>query len=452
MLRYISFTSPQIIGMLVFLAAMIGFIVWAAGFRTKTRNIIKNRNTFFIISGILIAICLVSLMVRGINWGLDFRGGTVLEIGVATNVEISQIRSAIDEFAAKNNLQTQLNDPRIQMEQTQHEGVVTIEKDVPESTESDVNDEGSFPSYDEAGETVSAPRRTEEFKSITYKKCMIQTRELTSEQTNELIAFLKTKIGDFQILKQETVGPTIGQELQKKALLALLIALGAQLIYITFRFGSQIRFGLAADIALIHDLIIMVGIYSLFGKPVDSSFLAALLTIIGYSVMDSVVVFDRIRENLDLMKGNSYEETVNISLNNVITRTAMTSATTVITLFALYYFGGSTLNNFAFALLVGVIAGTYSSLFVASPVLIVFDEFAKSQEKKRVETRRTKLQQEAETKASKKSVQALQENTKKIDREHKIIPENYPTPGEMSKEEVSSQPTRRAKGDRKRRR
>ncbi|MCD4784932.1 MAG: protein translocase subunit SecF [Candidatus Eremiobacteraeota bacterium] len=448
MLKYMNFTPLQIIGMLVFLACMVGFIIWATGFRKKQRDIIGYRNYFFIFSGILFVICIGALIFRGINWGLDFKGGTVIEMGIDPEIGISQVRDAIQEFGVKNNIQKKLENPKVQMEQILQERTIIPESKGPESIE-----DSSTP---ESAEKVESTPETP-LKSGKYKTCIIQTKHLNTNESQDMIDFIGTKIGQIEVLKQETVGPIIGKELQKKALLALFIALGLQLIYITFRFGTKIRFGLAADIALIHDIIIMIGIYSLLGKSVDSSFLAALLTIIGYSVMDSVVVFDRVRENLDLMKGSTYKETINISLNQTLTRTALTSVTTIITLFALYYFGGATLHNFAIALLIGVVAGTYSSLFVASPLLLLFDNMAKSNEKKRVETRRKKLQDEAEEKNLQKTLAKVSGDSDKPKEKKKketIVTDDSSSPEEIeAAEEDEGKPKRRsAKSSRKRRR
>jgi len=446
MLKYMSFAPLQIIGMLLFVACMIGFIIWATSFRKKQKDIIGYRNYFFIFSGIVLLICIGALVFRGVNWGLDFKGGTVVELGIDPGVEISQVREAIKEFGIKKNIQDKLENPKIQMEQ-----VVQERDTIPETKEPDET------STSDSGEKTDSTPETPA-KRGKYKTCIIQTKHLNSDESQDMVDFIGTKIGQVEVMKQETIGPIIGRELQKKALIALLIALGLQLIYITFRFGTQIRFGIAADIALIHDIIVMIGIYSLLGKPVDSSFLAALLTIIGYSVMDSVVVFDRIRENLDLMKGSTYKETVNISLNQTLTRTALTSVTTIITLFALYYFGGATLHNFAIALLIGAVAGTYSSLFVASPLLILFDNFAKSSEKKRVEARRKKLQEDAEEKAFQKTLARTagekdKEKSKEKKKKEKIITEDYPSPEEMPVSEDEDKPRRRrSRGSRKRRR
>ena len=152
-------------------------------------------------------------------------------------------------------------------------------------------------------------------------------------------------------------------------------------IYIFFRFGNQIRYGFAADLALIHDVIIMLGFYSLAGREIDSPFVAALLTVVGYSVMDSVVIFDRIRENINDWwdeHGDEddapYEKIVNDSVNQTMTRSINTTLTTLVTILAIFYFGGDTLQNFAYALLVGITSGAYSSIFVASPILVSIND------------------------------------------------------------------------------
>ncbi len=451
--RYINIPPIRILGMLVFVAAMIGFILWVSGFRKNAQPIMKNKKYFLAFSGIVLLICIGSLLFKGLNYGLDFTGGTIIQLAVRPEVTIPEIRSAIEEFAEKTENPQLFDNPKVQltvevesridsapgdavipapeatpappvMEETpvveepaptpvmdpdgEPENETGLVEDGDTDTHVDTDVHADTPADHEAVatpvqvESETTPPPAKAVRLETFRKAIIQIQKIEAAQLDDLVVFLNDKLNGTEVLKSETVGPTIGQELKSRALMALLIALLAQLIFITFRFGTKLRFGIAADIALIHDLIIMVGFYSLLGRPVDSPFLAALLTIIGYSVMDSVVVFDRVRENLKLMKGSSYEEAVNLSLNQVITRTAATSFTTILTLFAIYYFGGDTLNNFALALLIGAVAGTYSSLFVASPLLVWFDEMVKAKERKRVEDRRARLEEEARIKASKK--------------------------------------------------
>ncbi|HTX59039.1 MAG TPA: protein translocase subunit SecF, partial [Verrucomicrobiae bacterium] len=168
------------------------------------------------------------------------------------------------------------------------------------------------------------------------------------------------------------VGPSLGREYLIKALWALVIALGIQFVYIAFRFGWNYIFGLVTVIALVRDAAMMIGIYSLAGRRADDAFLAAVLTVIGYSVMDTIVILDRIRENTKLMAGAPYETIVNESIKQTMTRSFNTLATVVITLIALLALGGGSLKNFAFALLVGICSGGYHSIFFSAPLVLVF--------------------------------------------------------------------------------
>ncbi|MCF7858964.1 MAG: protein translocase subunit SecF [Candidatus Cloacimonetes bacterium] len=183
---------------------------------------------------------------------------------------------------------------------------------------------------------------------------------------------------------QEEVGPKIGEELKGKAILAIFWALLGIIIYIWWRF--EFTFGLTAVAALFHDILITVGIFSLLGKEISLSIVAALLTIVGYSLNDTIVVFDRIREDLKLFRKEPYGSVINHSINETLSRTIITSLTTFIVVLSLYLFGGTVIHDFAFALLVGVIVGTYSSIFVASPLMV--EHFNKKA--KRVGTNRRK--------------------------------------------------------------
>jgi preprotein translocase SecF subunit len=168
------------------------------------------------------------------------------------------------------------------------------------------------------------------------------------------------------------IGPTLGGEYLRNALLALVIALGIQFLYIAFRFGWNYIFGLVTIIALVRDAAMMIGIYAIAGRAADDAFLAAVLTVIGYSVMDTIVILDRIRENTKLMGGQPYDHIVNESIKQTMTRSFNTLATVVITLVALLALGGMSLKNFAFALLVGICSGGYHSIFYSAPLVLVF--------------------------------------------------------------------------------
>lgn len=173
---------------------------------------------------------------------------------------------------------------------------------------------------------------------------------------------------DFQVVRTEAVGPKIGGELKSKAVLAILYALVLILIYVAFRF--DLKFGVAAIIATLHDVIMSVGIFALADKEISLAVVAAFLTIVGYSLNDTVVVFDRIRENLRSMRRESYATVVNASVNQTLSRTIITGGATLIVVLLLFFIGGSVIHDFAFALLIGILIGTYSSIFIASPLVV----------------------------------------------------------------------------------
>ena len=186
--------------------------------------------------------------------------------------------------------------------------------------------------------------------------------------------------GNFSIRSAEVVGPKIGADLRRQAINVVLIALGAMLVYIAFRF--EWIYGVAAVIAVFHDTIITIGLFSLFNKPIDLTVIAALLTLVGYSMNDTIVTFDRIRENLRLQVRGSLEHIVNLSINQTLSRTILTSGLTFLTAISLFLFGGQVLNGFSFALVVGIIVGTYSSIFIASPILIFWQNLSESRRRK----------------------------------------------------------------------
>ncbi|MCL5774501.1 MAG: protein translocase subunit SecF [Firmicutes bacterium] len=373
------FTTSDAISMAITIVILLAVCIWVQTFRKKQYDFMGKIWYFFIFSGIIILISAFSLATKHFNYGLDFTGGTILEVAFERPPSAEDIRGVLTGY------NPDLSDAVIQISE-------------------------------ESG--VSAPGQ------VLAKKALIRTKELQPKDIDSIVKALNAKFGNLELKKQETVGPIIGNELKQNALLAILIALGIQLVYITFRFGIQMRYGLAADIAMAHDVVVMVGIYSVVGRQVDSPFLAALLTVIGYSVMDSIVIFDRIRENLKLMKKGVFQEVVNTSVNQTMTRSVNTLMTVLITLFALYYFGGPTLKNFAFALLVGVTSGAYSSVFIASPLLIIFDNMVKKGEQERVLARRAALQAAEDNKLSEKAKKAVVPS--KVSRINTPLEEDYP--------------------------
>ena len=199
----------------------------------------------------------------------------------------------------------------------------------------------------------------------------------TSDSSNEISEKLNKILDEsFTIRRIESVGPKIGKELQSDAILAIALALSMILLYIGFRFDFYYAIG--SVLALIHDVLITLGIFSLLSYEIDLSIIAAFLTIVGYSLNDTIVVFDRIRENIPKHIKKTLEEVINVSLNQTLSRTIITSFTTLIVVMVLFYFGGEVIHLFAFALIVGVFIGTYSSMFIASPVIVMLDKKAKN--------------------------------------------------------------------------
>jgi preprotein translocase subunit SecF len=204
--------------------------------------------------------------------------------------------------------------------------------------------------------------------------------------TPEVLSAMKESFGltPFAIRSVEIVGPKIGEELRGQALMATLLALGGMLVYVAFRF--EWIYGVAAVAAVFHDVIVTVGLFSLTDREVSLTVIAALLTLVGYSMNDTIVVFDRVRENLKVVRRGSFPEMVNLSINQCLNRTALTSGLTFVTVVALFIWGGAVLNGFAFALVVGILIGTYSSVFIASPILIALQGVLEGRKKSRVVT------------------------------------------------------------------
>ncbi len=308
-------------------------------FRNLKWNIIGQRNYWFALSGAVIIAGAIALVAHhGLPLGLSFTGGSTIDVKFSQTVSEQGVRDALksidlssigEEFRSQY-APIQSGDESLQLAQKQ--GDVAPNDRVIIETQSAINDPGPvYNALDRAG--------------------------------------LKVDRGQSQIT---SVGPSLSKEYLSRSLWALVIALVLQLLYIAFRFGNQLRYGIVADIALVHDVFVMVGIYAIANRKADDAFLAALLTVIGYSVMDSIVIFDRIRENGRVMPDVPYDQMVNTSLLQTMTRSVNTLATVLITLLALYFFGGDTLKNFAFALLVGVTSGAYSSIFIASPLLVLW--------------------------------------------------------------------------------
>lgn len=279
-------------------------------------KIIEKTWLWFTISAIVIVIGLAGLAVRGLDFGIDFKGGTIIRV----NMEKDFTKSDVDAIIQKYDAQALTN------------------KSTPEGS--------------------------------TAPELEIKSNSLTGEQIASMFTEIKDKykLKDSDLISQDNVGATIGNELKQKAGLALIIATIAMLIYIGIRF--EFNFGVAAIISLVHDVLITLGVYALFKVPVDSAFIAAMLTVIGYSINDTIVVFDRIRENQKYMKKNDFTTLANASITQTMTRSINTVLTVLITITAVYIFVPS-VRNFAFPLIIGITSGCYSSIFIASPLWVL---------------------------------------------------------------------------------
>ena len=279
-------------------------------------DFLGKRKLALIISAVLITVSLASLMTRGLNLGIDFTGGTLVEIDYSQPVELQPIRDAL--------AQNQFNDAIVQHFGTARDVMIRL------------------PSQAVAN----------------------------SEVSNQVLQAL-ANTGNPEMRRIEFVGPQVGEELRDDGGLAVVYALIGILIYVAFRF--EYRFALGSVVALIHDVILTIGFFSVTQAAFDLTVLAAVLAVIGYSLNDTIVVFDRIRENFRKLRKEESIDVVNISINQTLARTLMTSITTLLVLFALFFVGGEVIHSFALALIVGVLVGTYSSIYVASATLILLN-------------------------------------------------------------------------------
>ena len=283
-------------------------------------DIAGHRKIWFLISLVLIIPGFICMGMRGFNFGIDFTGGTIIDMRFEQPVTLAEIRSSLAK-------------------------------------------------YDLDGSTIQLSGAETGVESS--ENVMIRTVDLEETQRKEVMASLTQDVGPYTVLREEKVGATIGGELITNAVLALVISWALIILYVAYRF--EWRFGVAAVLALIHDIVIVLAVFSFTQRQIDSSFIAALLTIVGYSINDTIVIFDRIRENLKLhfRRGGDVNELVNRSIYQTLTRSLYTVFTVLFTTFALYWFGGETTKDFAFALLIGFASGCYSSIFIASPFWIV---------------------------------------------------------------------------------
>jgi preprotein translocase subunit SecF len=385
-------------------------------FKDTNYDFLGKKWPFIILSLVLTVAGIVSLVVKGgPEYGLDFRGGALIDVRFSERPPVDQIRRAlgqairgeitVQEVSGANDLQIGVElkegtpEARALALQAARGQIIQTLSTMFSTTPDKVD-------FHNVGQEMLAERLREPFARAGVSLNDTQLAEVARELLNyrntpprsgligsldelsgvpgvtpAMMPVLKQELAltKFSIRNVEVVSPKVTGELRNQAMLATLYALGAMLVYIAFRF--EWTYGLAAVVAVFHDTIMTVGLFSLFNKPIDLTVVAALLTLVGYSMNDTIVVFDRIRENQKLIRREAYEKIVNLSLNQTLSRTTLTAGLTFLTCMALYLFGGPVLHGFAFALVAGIIVGTYSSIFIAAPLVIYLRDAVESRKK-----------------------------------------------------------------------
>ncbi|MBW2545239.1 MAG: protein translocase subunit SecF [Deltaproteobacteria bacterium] len=295
-------------------------------------DLVGKMKIAFTASLFLIIISILSMALHGgLNLGIDFAGGTLVQIKFSQETDTNKIRNSLKTIGLGNSI---------------------IQR---------------FGYHDNNEFLIKTEKSSSELKGLSSK-------------VEEALNTSYGKEG-FEVRRIEVVGPKVGKDLREKGILAMLYAMIGILIYVTWRF--ELRYAVGAIIALTHDVLITVGIFSLMDKEFTLPIVAALLAIIGYSLNDTIVVYDRIRENIKGVRKQSLKDIVNSSINQVLSRTVLTSGTTLLVVLALFFLGGAVIHDFAFAMLVGITIGTYSSVFIASPAILVWESISPSKEKRR---------------------------------------------------------------------
>jgi preprotein translocase subunit SecF len=342
---------------------------------------------------------------HGIPLGVDFRGGTLVYVKFADAPNVKAIRAALDKAG--------LHNATIQRYGNAQDNEVVIRLDQKETSEADLSkgknqiisaletnpiqgkqdlnnsDQVGFaavrdafvaqdPLHAEPAEYERQARKILDFRDKVKGGVIKDLDELKGVVPDAVLAALKQSFytSNFGVRSADIVGPQVGSQLKKQATLAVVFSLIAMLVYLWFRF--ELIYGVAAVVAVFHDTLITVGAFSLTNQEITLTVIAAILTLVGYSMNDTIVVFDRIRENVKLMRRESLSEIVNKSINQTLSRTILTSGLTFLTVLSLYLFGGEVLHGFSFALVVGIIIGTYSSIAVAAPMLVAYTEWRSS--------------------------------------------------------------------------
>jgi preprotein translocase subunit SecF len=337
--------------------------------------------------------------------GIDFKGGTLVYVKFAQTPNLDQIRADLDRAGLKN--------PRIQTYGPASDNEVLVDLGLKETSEAsldqgknaiiqalearrgqatpsgqDLNNTGaaSLQQYflqkdplhlgtDASARYMALAQQIEDFRNRQRGGVLTSIDELRGVAPPEVLAALEQDFytSDFTVRNVEIVGPQVGAQLRRQAVLATLYSLAGMLVYLWFRF--ELIYGIGAVVACFHDTIITLGIFSLLGKDISLTVIAAILTLIGYSMNDTIVVFDRIRENIKLLRREKLADIVNRSINQTLSRTILTSGLTFLTVLSLYLFGGEVLRGFSLALVIGILIGTYSSIAVAAPMLVAYQDW-----------------------------------------------------------------------------
>jgi len=366
-----------------------------------------GKKWYFIAFSLCFSIAGVLSMIfwHGINWGIDFRGGTLVYVKFTHTPDENAMRSTLDRVGLHNfriqpllGLNTELIDiPQSEttaaagtaeeIDRANMQVVSALESHAPEGNKKDLNNSSVLDitdyllrndplhlgsdarqRYSEIAQAVANQRKTKGgvFYGFDDLKGVVDPGVLASLEDGFFLS-------DFGVYQVEIVGPQVGAQLRKQAMLATLYSLAGMLVYLAVRF--EWIYGVAAVITVFHDTLITVGAFSLTNKPISLTVIAAILTLIGYSNNDTIVVFDRIRENLKLMRREKLSDIVNRSINQTLSRTILTAGLTFLTVLALFLFGGEVLHGFSFALVIGILIGTYSSIAIAAPILVAYQDW-----------------------------------------------------------------------------
>jgi preprotein translocase subunit SecF len=373
-------------------------------FRNSNIDFLKYKWYFLAFSLIFSVAGILSMLFwHGIPLGVDFRGGTLVYVKFVDAPDYGKIRSSLDRAGLRNAKIQRYGAPE------GHEVLIALEEKEtseaaldrgknqiikalePENRPTDKQDFNNASAqsiseyllrHDPLHLGTDAARRYSEiaqsivtFRDKTRGGVIRNFEDLRGVASAEVATSLQQGFftSDFGVRNVEIVGPQVGQQLRKQAVLAVLYSLAGMLVYLWFRF--ELIYGVAAVVACFHDTLITVGAFSLANKEISLTVIAAILTLVGYSMNDTIVVFDRIRENLKLLRRERLTDLVNKSINQTLSRTVLTSGLTFLTVLSLYLFGGEVLHGFSFALVIGILIGTYSSIFVASPMLVAYQDW-----------------------------------------------------------------------------